>query len=90
MNLKVGKPEISREDIEAKIEKEANRYIRQWTDDKIALENGRWGPFIRFKKKSFKLPLKEDGEKFTSDDLKDVELDQVKKWLKDAGAKGIK
>ncbi|NNE27456.1 MAG: type I DNA topoisomerase [Saprospiraceae bacterium] len=76
--------------IEAKIEKEANRYIRQWTDEKIALENGRWGPFIRFKKKSFKLPKKEDGEKFTSEELKDVELDQVKKWLKEGGAKGIK
>ena len=76
--------------IEAKIEKEANRYIRQWTDEKIALENGRWGPFIRFKKKSFKLPKKEDGEKFTSEDLKDVDLEQVKKWLKEAGAKGIK
>ena len=76
--------------IEAKIEKEANRYIRQWNDDKIALENGRWGPFIRYKKKSFKLPKKEDGEKFTSEDLKDVDLDQVKKWLKEAGAKGIK
>ncbi|MBT8189648.1 MAG: type I DNA topoisomerase [Bacteroidia bacterium] len=76
--------------IEAKIEKEANRYIQQWTDEKIALENGRWGPFIRFKKKSFKLPKKDDGEKWTSEELKETPLDQVKKWLKDQGAKGIK
>ncbi|NNF22966.1 MAG: DNA topoisomerase I, partial [Saprospiraceae bacterium] len=76
--------------IEAKIEKEANRYIQQWTDEKIALENGRWGPFIRFKKKSFKLPKKDDGEKWTSEELKETPLEQVKKWLKDQGAKGIK
>ncbi|NNK88977.1 MAG: type I DNA topoisomerase [Saprospiraceae bacterium] len=76
--------------IEAKIEKEANRYIQQWTDEKIALENGRWGPFIRFKKKSFKLPKKDDGEKWTSEELKETPLEQVKNWLKDQGAKGIK
>ncbi len=76
--------------IEAKIVKEANRYIQQWEDEKIALENGRWGPFIRFKKKSFKLPKKEDGEKWTSEELKETSLEDVKKWLKDSGAKGVK
>ena len=54
------------------------------------MENGRWGPFIRYKKKSFKLPLKEDGEKMTANEVKDAPLEQVKKWLVDAGAKGIK
>ena len=39
--------------IAAKIEKEANRYITQWTDLNLALENGRWGPFIRFKRRAF-------------------------------------
>ncbi|NDB53778.1 MAG: DNA topoisomerase I, partial [Chitinophagaceae bacterium] len=37
--------------IEAKIKKEANRYIHRWPEEKIALENGRWGPMIRFGKK---------------------------------------
>ena len=36
--------------IEKKVEKEANRFIQQWPAEKIALENGRWGPFIRFGK----------------------------------------
>lgn len=76
--------------IEAKIEKEANRYIQQWPDDKIALENGRWGPFIRFKKKSYKLPLKEDGEKYKSEELTETSLEQVKQWLKDQDVKGVK
>ncbi|MCR6720696.1 MAG: hypothetical protein NVV59_10470 [Chitinophagaceae bacterium] len=40
--------------IEAKVDKEANRFIQRWADDKIALENGRWGPFIRFGKKDDK------------------------------------
>ena len=37
--------------IEKKIVKEANRYVREWPEEKIAIENGRWGPFIRFGKK---------------------------------------
>ena len=41
--------------IEKKIEKEANRFIQQWPEEKIAIENGRWGPFIRFGKKMLKL-----------------------------------
>src|SRR5665213_779324 len=38
--------------IEKKIEKEANRFIKEWPEEKIAIENGRWGPFIRFGKKN--------------------------------------
>jgi len=76
--------------IEAKIEKEANRYIQRWEEENIALENGRWGPFIRFKKKSYKLPPREDGEKWASDMLTDTTLEQVKVWLTDLGVKGMK
>lgn len=76
--------------IEAKIKKEANRYIKQWNDEKLALENGRWGPFIRFKKKSYKLPKREDGEKWTADMLTDIDVEQVKTWLTDQGVKGLK
>ena len=45
--------------IEAKVKKEANRYIQNWPEEKISVENGRWGPFIRFGKKMLKIP-KED------------------------------
>ncbi len=67
--------------IEAKIEKEKNRYIHRWDDEKIALENGRWGPFIRFKKKSVKLPKKKDNSKYTSEEAAEFSLDQVKKFI---------
>ena len=50
--------------ISAKLEKEANRYIQQWEKEKISIENGRWGPFIKFGKAMFKIPKKEDGSKY--------------------------
>jgi len=66
--------------IEAKVEKEANKYIKQWADAKISIENGRWGPFIRYGKNMVKLP-KVDGKKMEAADLVDVSLDQVKAWI---------
>ncbi len=68
--------------IEAKIEKEANRYIHHWEDLNIAVENGRWGPFIRFKKKSIKIP-KVDGERVTSEAAKEFSLEDVKKMIEE-------
>ena len=67
--------------VEAKLEKEANRYIQQWEKEKISLENGRWGPFIKFGKAMFKIPKKKDETKYESDELKEVSLDEVKKWI---------
>ena len=69
--------------IAAKIEKEANRYIHQWTDLDLALENGRWGPFIRFKKKSISLP-KVNGNRVTQEEAKEMTLDEVKKLVNDS------
>ena len=67
--------------IDAKLEKEANRYIQQWEDEKIALENGRWGPFIKFGKAMFKIPKNKKDEKYTADELAEISLDEVKKWI---------
>ena len=67
--------------IGAKLDKEANRYIQQWEEEKISIENGRWGPFIKFKKANFKIPKKQDDTKYTAEELKDISLDQVKKWI---------
>ena len=67
--------------IEKKLEKEANRYIRQWPEEKIAIENGRWGPFIRFNKKMLKLPANGANGKFTPEELATIELDEVKKMI---------
>lgn len=67
--------------IEAKLEKEANRYIQQWEKEKISIENGRWGPFIKFGKSMFKIPKNKKDEKHTAEELKEVSLDEVKKWI---------
>lgn len=67
--------------IEAKKEKEANRYIHQWPEDKLAVENGRWGPFIRFKKKSIKLPKNKDDKRMTSEEALELTLEDVKKYV---------
>jgi DNA topoisomerase-1 len=66
-----------------KLEKESNRFIQQWTTDKIAIENGRWGPFIRFQKKMLKLPRKKGGDKYLPEELSALSLDQVKEMIED-------
>ena len=77
--------ELSQKDIneliEKKIDKEANRFIRQWPAEKISIENGRWGAFIRFQKKMLKLGKKADGTKFLPEDLEVVELEEIKKMI---------
>lgn len=71
-------PEQVIELLEKKIEKEANRYIHQWQDLQLSVENGRWGPFIRYnKKKPIKLP-KVEGKRMTSEQAKDLTLEEVK------------
>ena len=67
--------------IEAKLENEANRYIQQWEKEKVSIENGRWGPFIRFKKANIKIPKKADGEKYTAEELSVISFEEVKKWI---------
>jgi DNA topoisomerase-1 len=67
--------------IEAKVKKEANRYIQQWPDEKISIENGRWGPFLRFGKKMLKLGKKADDTKYTTEELATVPLEDVKKMI---------
>ena len=75
---------ISKEEIytliEAKIEKEANRYIHRWDDEKITVENGRWGPYIKFKKKNVKIPKIND-KRVTSEEAKEFTLEDVKKMI---------
>ncbi len=66
--------------IEKKLEKEANRFIRQWPEEKISIENGRWGPFIRFGKKMLKLAAGPNG-KYSPEELADISLDEIKKMI---------
>jgi DNA topoisomerase-1 len=67
--------------IEAKVKKEANRYIQRWAEEKISVENGRWGPFIRFGKKMLKLPRKADDTKYTAEEAASFTLEDVKKFI---------
>ena len=67
--------------IEKKIEKESNRFIQQWPTEKIAIENGRWGPFIRFGKKMLKLTSKEDKTKYTAEELATIDIAVVKQMI---------
>jgi DNA topoisomerase-1 len=69
--------------IDKKMEKEANRFIKQWPAEKISIENGRWGPFIRFQKKMLKLGRQEDGTKHSAETLINIELDAVKKLIEE-------
>jgi DNA topoisomerase-1 len=87
------KPEEAYELIEAKVEKESVRYIQQWEDEGISVENGRWGPYIRFGKKNVKMGRVND-EKVTSEMAKELTLEQVKAMIEveipDAFAKKVK
>ena len=68
--------------ISAKVEKEANRFIQQWEKEKISVENGRWGPFIRFGKQMLKLGKNaSSGQKYTPEDLAGISIEEVKKLI---------
>ena len=63
--------------IEAKLLKEANRFIQQWPEEKIAVENGRWGPEVVYSKKRIRLPK----GKYTVEALATVSMDEVKAMI---------
>ena len=67
--------------IEKKIEKESNRFIQQWPDEKISIENGRWGAFIRFGKKMLKLTGQGANGKYTPEELAVIDLETIKKMI---------
>lgn len=68
--------------IDKKLEKEANRFIQNWEAEKIAIENGRWGPFIRFGKQMLKLGKNPaTNQKFSPEELATLSLDEVKKLI---------
>ncbi len=67
-----------------KVDKEANRYIHNWPELKISVENGRYGPFIKFGKENVylkrwtkKIIEIEEIKALTLEDIKDIISDQV-------------
>jgi len=67
--------------ISKKQEKESNRFIKQFSAEKISIENGRWGPFIRYQKKMLKLPKKASGEKYLPEELAQLTIEEVKSMI---------
>jgi DNA topoisomerase-1 len=67
--------------VAAKIKKEANRYIQNWPEEKISIENARWGPVLKFGKKILRVPKKTDDTKYTAEDLSSISLEEVKKMI---------
>ena len=76
--------------IEKKLDKEANRYIQHWPEEKISIENARWGPIIKFGKLVLKLLRGGPGGKFTIEELSSLSLDEVKKMIDEAYQKTVK
>lgn len=72
--------EACEELILSKIDKEANRYIQQWAEEKISIENGRWGPYLKFGKKMLKLG-KAGKSKYTPEEAATVTLEEVKEMI---------
>lgn len=64
-----------------KIDKEANRYIHHWPEEKISVENGRWGAFIKFNKKMLKITGKTGGGKYTPEELQLLTQEDIKKMI---------
>lgn len=67
--------------IEAKVKKEANRYIHRWPEENITVENDRWAPIIKFGKKKIRLPKKADDTRYTAEEAADFTLEQVKQFI---------
>lgn len=76
--------------IDKKVEKEANRYILRFPEENISVENGRWGPFIRFGKISVNPGKKENGEKYLAEDFKAMTLEDVLKIVESVKPELIK
>jgi DNA topoisomerase-1 len=67
--------------VSAKVKKEENRYIHRWPEDKVSVENARWGPVIKFGKKIIRMPKKGDETKYTVEEAAQFTLEDVKKFI---------
>jgi DNA topoisomerase-1 len=67
--------------IAKKEEKEAGRYIQLFDGEKFHIENGRWGPFIKFGKKMIKIPPKQDGTKYSAEELSVIDVGIIKDMI---------
>jgi DNA topoisomerase I len=77
--------DLSQNDIDeliaAKVVKEANRVIKAFPEDKITIENERWGAIIKMGKKKYKLTGSGAKGKYTPEELTALTIDDVKKMI---------
>ncbi|MBN8675190.1 MAG: hypothetical protein J0L56_13725, partial [Chitinophagales bacterium] len=52
-----------------------------WADEKISVENARWGPILKYGKKIIRIPKKADDTKYTAEEAAAFTLDDVKKFI---------
>ncbi len=80
----ITQPEME-ELIEAKLVKEANRYIHRWDEHKASVQNARWGPIIVWGKKKIKFAKieTEDGKfrRITPEEAAELNWEDVKKLI---------
>jgi DNA topoisomerase-1 len=72
--------------IQEKQGKEAKRYLKNWEEQGIMIENGRWGPFIRMGKNFFKL-IDAEGKKLSPEQVDALSLEEVQKMIEAQGGK---
>lgn len=58
--------------IKAKREADAKKLIQDFPEKEIKVLNGRWGPYIRFQKKNFKIPKDKDAAALTLEEIIDL------------------
>lgn len=60
--------------IDAKKEQERNKYINTFgsKDDLVEVLNGRWGPYIKYKKNNYKIPKGTDATKLTEAEVRAI------------------
>jgi DNA topoisomerase-1 len=72
--------------IEQKLEKEAQKYLKEWADYDLFIEAGRWGPFVRSGKKAYKLS-DANGKKITAEEVAALTVEQVIAMVEEQGGK---
>ena len=54
------------------------------------MENGRWGPYIKYKKKNFKIVKKGDGSKYEPEEVKELSKEQILKMIEEQAPGTVK
>ena len=58
--------------IEEKRKADANKYIRVFEKEEIEVLNGRYGPYIKYRKKNFKIPKDKEASALTLEECEDI------------------